>query len=326
MGHWAAGRWLATHARPDELILDTRGWARFVSGRPGYDYWHVRQALTDSHLSYILVGLDELNASSRRAATLKSVLAYSATPLVDFPASPDDPKPGRATLPLPTPGNLGRTGPVNDRTLWQRWIRGVSWTWVNERYRGRLPEGFEATIMSLRTDDRLHAKQGRSTARVVFHPARREPRRRRIRSRSISSGTIGSPGRPGWRRPSIPRGRTPRRPPSGPTSSVPGRWESRFPTSSRPASGSARMAGLSSFLMVAELTDCEALHEVLPKLADRLDPSEFAGPEASGDRGDGPDHGDLARRSTVPQGPVPVPLLPRCRLARAGGRDPSGSS
>ena len=50
-GHWAAGKWLAENARPDELVLDTRGWARFVSGQPGYDYWHVRQALTDSHLA-----------------------------------------------------------------------------------------------------------------------------------------------------------------------------------------------------------------------------------------------------------------------------------
>ncbi len=55
-GHWAAGQWLAGHADSTELVLDTRGWARFVSGHPGYDYWHVRQALTDSHLSYIIVG------------------------------------------------------------------------------------------------------------------------------------------------------------------------------------------------------------------------------------------------------------------------------
>ena len=90
-GHWAAGRWLAAHAGPHEQILDTRGWARFISGRPGYDYWHVRQALTDSHLSYVLVGLDELEAVSPRAATLKALLAYAATPLVDFPAYPGDP-------------------------------------------------------------------------------------------------------------------------------------------------------------------------------------------------------------------------------------------
>ncbi len=87
-GHWAAGKWLNVNARPDEFILDTRGWAKFISEQPGYDYWHVRQALTDSHLSYILVGLDELSAVSPRAETLNALLAYSATPLLEFPASP----------------------------------------------------------------------------------------------------------------------------------------------------------------------------------------------------------------------------------------------
>lgn len=57
-------------------------------------------------------------------------------------------------------------------SFWERWARGVSWTWVNEQYRGHLPEGFDATIMTLPSTDRLHAKQGRSTARVVFHPER----------------------------------------------------------------------------------------------------------------------------------------------------------
>jgi hypothetical protein len=92
-GHWAAGRWLSAHASRGEEILDTRGWARFASGLPGYDYWHVRQALTDSHLSYILVGLDELKASSPRAETLRALLAYAATPLEEFPASPTDSTP-----------------------------------------------------------------------------------------------------------------------------------------------------------------------------------------------------------------------------------------
>ena len=92
-GHWAAGRWLAEHAQSTELVLDTRGWANFVSGHPGYDYWHVRQALTDSHLAYIVVGLDELHARSTRARTLNSLLAYSATRVVDFPAFPGDPTP-----------------------------------------------------------------------------------------------------------------------------------------------------------------------------------------------------------------------------------------
>ena len=84
-GHREAGRWLTAHARPGDAVLDTRGWAAFVSGRPSYDYWHVRQALTDSHLAYIVVGDDELNAKSRRAATLRAVLAYAATPVAGFP-------------------------------------------------------------------------------------------------------------------------------------------------------------------------------------------------------------------------------------------------
>jgi hypothetical protein len=92
-GHWAAGRWLLANAAPNEEVLDTRGWARFVSGLPGYDYWHVRQALTDSQLSYVLVGLDELTANSARATTLRALLSYAATPLEEFPASPTDPTP-----------------------------------------------------------------------------------------------------------------------------------------------------------------------------------------------------------------------------------------
>jgi hypothetical protein len=66
-------------------VLDTRGWAAFVSGMLSYDYWHVGQAFTDSHLSYVVVGEDELQAPSRRGATLRSVLAYAGEPAVSFP-------------------------------------------------------------------------------------------------------------------------------------------------------------------------------------------------------------------------------------------------
>jgi hypothetical protein len=93
-GHWAAGQWLAAYAKPSELVLDTRGWARFVASQPGYDYWHVRQALSDSHLSYIIVGVDELVAHSARARTLKALLSYAATPIQDFPAFPAEKAPG----------------------------------------------------------------------------------------------------------------------------------------------------------------------------------------------------------------------------------------
>ncbi len=89
-GHWQAGRWLAEVAGPDERILDTRGWARFVAGRTdGYDYWHVRQALSDRGLAYVVVGRDELEAKSRRAESLNALLAFAATPARDFPVIED---------------------------------------------------------------------------------------------------------------------------------------------------------------------------------------------------------------------------------------------
>ena len=85
-GHWEAGQWLAEHAQPTDMVLDTRGWARFIAEAPGYDYWHVRQALTDSHLSYVVVGHEELAANSARARTLNTLLAFAATPIADFPS------------------------------------------------------------------------------------------------------------------------------------------------------------------------------------------------------------------------------------------------
>jgi 4-amino-4-deoxy-L-arabinose transferase-like glycosyltransferase len=104
-GHWAAGQWLTGHADSSELVLDTRGWARFVSDHPGYDYWHVRQALTDPHLSYIIVGMDELEAKSSRAKTLNALLAYAATPLKDFPAFPGDRTAGVRVYRFQRPGS-----------------------------------------------------------------------------------------------------------------------------------------------------------------------------------------------------------------------------
>lgn len=84
-GHWAAGHWLLENSSTGDAVLDTRGWAAYLSDRPSYDYWHVRQAFTDSHLAYIVVGTDELASESRRAQTLRAVLAYAATPIASFP-------------------------------------------------------------------------------------------------------------------------------------------------------------------------------------------------------------------------------------------------
>ena len=84
-GHRAAGLWLAEHAKTGEAVLDTRGWAAFVSKLPSYDYWHVRQALTDQRLTYVVAGRDELAAASPRGKTLRAWLGYAATPLIAFP-------------------------------------------------------------------------------------------------------------------------------------------------------------------------------------------------------------------------------------------------
>jgi len=83
-GYQAAGIWLAEKAKPGDAVLDTRGWASFVRGIPGYDYWHVRQALSDRNLHYVVVGSDELKAKSRRAATLRAMLARAGQPVASF--------------------------------------------------------------------------------------------------------------------------------------------------------------------------------------------------------------------------------------------------
>jgi hypothetical protein len=83
-GYRAAGIWLADKARPGEAVLDTRGWASFVGGVKSYDYWHVRQALSDRNLKYVVVGSDELKADSRRAATLRAMLAHAGKPAASF--------------------------------------------------------------------------------------------------------------------------------------------------------------------------------------------------------------------------------------------------
>jgi hypothetical protein len=95
-GHREAGAWLAAHAEPAAAVLDTRGWAAFLSGRSSYDMWHVRQALGDSRLGYVVVGADELDAPSRRGATLRAVLGHAGRLAAAFPARAGGP--GRDVL------------------------------------------------------------------------------------------------------------------------------------------------------------------------------------------------------------------------------------
>jgi heptose I phosphotransferase len=57
---------------------------------------------------------------------------------------------------------------MSQGSAWERLVRGTGWIWLSERYRTALPANIAATIMTLRSSDRYHAKQGRSTARVWF--------------------------------------------------------------------------------------------------------------------------------------------------------------
>jgi Lipopolysaccharide kinase (Kdo/WaaP) family len=60
------------------------------------------------------------------------------------------------------------TSPRAHGGLWARLVRGTRWAWRNERFQEGLPADLDDTVMSLESRDRLHAKQGRSTARVIF--------------------------------------------------------------------------------------------------------------------------------------------------------------
>lgn len=162
---------------------------------------------------------------------------------------------------------------MNYGSLWQRWTRGVSWTWVNDRYRDALPDGFDRGVMGLETPDRLHVKQGRSTARVIFHPGEGVPGRRvsvylkrhyRLPWSAGLAATIHpsggySPAAEEWTH--LERGRA---------------LGIEVPEVVAAGERIGPRGELTSFLMVAELTGCEALHEALPKLAARLDPVAFA--------------------------------------------------
>jgi heptose I phosphotransferase len=152
--------------------------------------------------------------------------------------------------------------------VWGRLARGTRWTWLGERYRAALPADLDATVMDLASRDRFHAKQGRSTARLVFHgPGGPVPvylkRHYELPWRARLAALLDPGGRhtPGGAEfAHLERART---------------LGLDVPEVVAAGERIGPWGHVQSFLMVEELTGFLPLHEAIPWLAARLDPLAF---------------------------------------------------
>ena len=152
--------------------------------------------------------------------------------------------------------------------FWTRLARGSRWTWLNPRFEGALPSGIEGSVMAIESRDRLHQKQGRSTARVVFHGPAGEvsvylkrhytlPWSDRLKALVNPSGAH-TPGAAEFRH--LARAE---------------RLGVEVPEVVAAGETIGPWGRLQSFLMVAELTGKTALNEILPEIRASLDAREF---------------------------------------------------
>ena len=154
-------------------------------------------------------------------------------------------------------------------TLVERLTRGVRWTWTSDEYRAALPDDLDASVMALESTDRLHAKQGRSTARVRFDSPwgplsvylkrhYRLPLLARLAALVNPSGRH-TPAASELRHLQIAR-------------------SLGIPVPDAVAAGEriGPWGALQSFLMVAELAGARELNELLPQLAETMRPDDFA--------------------------------------------------
>ncbi len=150
-----------------------------------------------------------------------------------------------------------------------RLFKGVRWTWTSADYRAALPADLDQTVMSLDATDRLHAKQGRSTARVRFDSPwgplavylkrhYRLPWPARVAALLHPSGRFTPAAH---ELAHLERAR---------------RLGVTVPDAVAAGERIGPWGRLQSFLMVAELTGSRELNEILPDLAARLNAQEFA--------------------------------------------------
>jgi hypothetical protein len=167
-------------------------------------------------------------------------------------------------------------------SFWERWTRGVSWTWINDRYRTRVPGDLAATVMTLESRDRFHAKQGRSTARFVFHAGEHSSPTRGS-SASASEPPLAVYLKRHYRLPWTSRMAALLHP-AGKHSDAGAEWSHlervrelgiEVPDSVAAGEQIGPRASLTSFLMVTEL-EGGAVNELLPVLSRQLDPQSFA--------------------------------------------------
>ena len=153
-------------------------------------------------------------------------------------------------------------------TIWHRLTCGIRWTWTNDEYRAALPADLDATVMAIESSDRLHAKQGRSTARVRFDSPWGPlsvylKRHYRLPMLSRVFALIHPAGR------------------HTPGASELAHLEHarslgvRVPDAVAAGERIGPWGALQSFLMIAELSGARELNEVLPGLSQSMTPNNF---------------------------------------------------
>lgn len=154
-------------------------------------------------------------------------------------------------------------------SLIERLTKGTRWVWLSEDYRAALPPDLPATVMEIHSDDRHHAKQGRSTARVRFDSPWGPlsvylKRHTSLPLASRLAALVHPAGR--------------HTPAAAEFSHLEAARKLGVHVPEVVAAGETigPWGRLQSFLMVAELTGCRELNELLPDLKSALSDEEFA--------------------------------------------------